>query len=195
MAWEAVFDRIGGLWAGVAAIVGFWVANRFELRRDALQAERDRDREWRDRQRSDIANLQHALQRLADATSGATIMLTQINSGLYPVGKDGVLREPWYLEWTSSAQAVLVLKTHVESATLLGMVDKVLYQAQLMIASSRKQGDLTNPQAGIDEFAALHDEIQVLTRSAQAFAGNIYQDLNRPPVNRDNRSRLCRRLC
>jgi hypothetical protein len=94
MTWEAVFDRLGGLWTAVAAIVGFGVANYFELRRDARQAARDHDRELRTGQQSTIAQLQEALQKLTDATGDAVLILTQVTLGSYPLGKEGLIGEP-----------------------------------------------------------------------------------------------------
>jgi hypothetical protein len=195
MTWELVFDRIGGLWAGVAAFVGFWIANQFELRCDARQAERDQDRESRNSQRSDINELQQALQRLMDATGHATMMFTQWRLFNRSGSRDAPLEEPWYQEWTSSVQSVLVLTTHVESEALVAIIEKILVQARPMIASPREITDPNNVQQAVGKFSSLNTELVLPTREAQALAGQIYRDLGRSFTDSEHRSWLCKRLC
>jgi hypothetical protein len=195
MTWEAVFDRLGGLWAAVAVIVGFWIANQFELRRDALQAERDHDREWRTGQQKTIGDLQDALQKLSDATGNAVIMIQQVYSGFYPLGKEGMVAEPWYQKWESAAQSVAVLGTRLQSVPLIEKVNKVTWEGRAMIAAANRPIDFDNPQTSVDEFGASMDRLQTLTREALAFAGQIYQELSHTAIASDNRSWLCKRLC
>jgi hypothetical protein len=195
MTWEAVLDRIGGLWTGVAAIVGFWVANHFELRRDARQAQRDREREWREGQRSDIAELQRALQQFSDATGHAAIMIARFKATPSLLDeKTGYSEESWYQKWESSVEDVLVLKTHIESKALIAKLDQVMDQAQALLHLAHKLIDVKNSQAAVDTFSPANDRIQALTREAQALAGQLYQDLSRPPVDSDDRSWLRKRL-
>jgi hypothetical protein len=196
MTWEAVLDRIGGLWnGGILALVGFWVANQFELRRDALQAKRDRDREWREGQRSDIAELQRALQRFFDSTGHVAMMFTQMLAFSPGTVEASFLQEPWYQEWTSSSQSVFVLTTNVESEALIELIQKLLGQASVMIGSARDPIDPDNSRAATEKFSSRNSQLLLLTREAQALAGQIYRDLGRPPVDSDNRSWLRKRLC
>jgi hypothetical protein len=70
-----------------------------------------------------------------------------------------------------------------------------MWHGGVMIGVAKRPIDLENPQARFDEHIESADQLQALTRETQAFAGQLYQELNHPTAHPVDRSWLCKRLC